>query len=151
MPVYSHCKRFHTPLISSGKACRCRRDGTVRVRMTVSRSTHPHLYHSRNSYLHLYIPTSIDTIDGTGPVFWRPVPVPVWIGQTGPDRPVYRSDLSNGKWPVERQKTGRTAKDRSNGKRPVERQTAGRTVNDRSNGRWSVEQQSTILCMIDKC
>jgi hypothetical protein len=25
-------------------------------------------------------------IDGTGPDFWRPRPVPVWKSQTGPDR-----------------------------------------------------------------
>ncbi len=93
----------------------------------------------------------ISTIGGTGPVSWRPVPVPVWISQTGPDRPVYRSDRSNGKWPVERRTAGRTANDRSNGERPVERQMTGRTANDRSNGKWPIEQQSTILCMIDKC
>ena len=45
---------------------------------------------------------SVSIIDGTGLLFWGPVPVSVWISQTGPDRPVYRSDRSNGKSPVER-------------------------------------------------
>ncbi len=56
----------------------------------------------------------IVSIDGTGPDFWRPRPVPVWKIQTGPDRPVYRSDRSNGDQPVYRS-------DRSNGDQPVYR------------------------------
>jgi hypothetical protein len=34
--------------------------------------------------------SKVEYRDGTGQDFWRPVQVPVWIGSTGPHRPVYR-------------------------------------------------------------
>jgi hypothetical protein len=46
------------------------------------------------------------TRDGTGLDFSRTVPVPVEKVQTGPDRPVYQFDRSNGNRPVYRQPTG---------------------------------------------